>query len=44
MQENDVWVADRNFSTCGFITGIADSGAFFIIRLHAGQAYESLGD
>ncbi len=44
VEKNDVWAADRNFSTCGFITGIADSDAFFIIRQHAGQAYESLGD
>lgn len=32
VEVNDVWVADRNFCTCGFITEIADSGAFFIIR------------
>jgi len=43
VEENDVWVADRNFSTCGFITGIANSKAFFIIRQHGGLAYESLG-
>ena len=44
VEVNDVWVADRNFCTCGFITGIADSKAFFIIRQHAGLAYESLGE
>jgi len=43
VEKNDVWVADRNFCTCGFITEIANSGAFFIIRQHAGLAYESLG-
>ncbi len=32
VEKNDVWVADRNFSTCEFITEIADSEAFFIIR------------
>ena len=32
VDKNDVWVADRNFCTCGFITEIADSDAFFIIR------------
>jgi len=44
VEVNDVWVADRNFCTCGFITAIADSDAFFIIRQHAGLAYESLGE
>ncbi len=43
VEENDVWVADRNFCTREFITKIAVSDAFFIIRLHAGQPYESLG-
>jgi len=41
--KKDVWVADRNFCTCEFITVIADSEAFFIIRQHAGLPYESLG-
>ncbi|MDM8555589.1 hypothetical protein QUF75_12730 [Desulfococcaceae bacterium HSG7] len=41
--ENDVWAANRNFSTCEFITEIADSEVFFIIRRHAGQPYKSLG-
>ncbi len=44
VEGNDVWVADRNFCTCAFITEIANSNAFFIIRQHAGQAYESLGE
>ncbi len=43
VEKNDVWVADRNFSTCEFLTEIADSEAFFIIRQHAGLPYESLG-
>jgi len=42
-EKNDVWAADRNFCTCGFITEIADSGAFFIIRLHRGLSYEIIG-
>lgn len=32
---NDVWIADRNFCTTGFLGGIADRGAFFLIRQHA---------
>ncbi len=43
VEKNDVWGGDRNFCTCGFVTGIANSGAFFFIRQHAGLAYESLG-
>ena len=44
VEVNDVWVADRNFCTCGFITEIADSGAFFIIRQHGGLPFEILGE
>ncbi len=43
VEEKDVWVADRNFCTCEFITRIANSGAFFIIRQHGGLSYKSLG-
>ena len=32
---NDVWVADRNFCTTGFLFGIAGRKAFFVIRRHA---------
>ena len=41
---NDVWIADRNFCTTGFLCGIADRGAFFLIRQHRGTLnYELLG-
>ena len=33
--ENDVWVADRNFGTTGFVFGIAGRNGFFAIRRHA---------
>lgn len=33
--QNDVWVADRNFCTTGFLFGIASRGGFFVIRRHA---------
>lgn len=33
--ENDVWVADRNFCTTGFLFGIAGRKGFFVIRRHA---------
>ncbi len=32
---NDVWVADRNFCTTGFLFGIARRKGFFVIRRHA---------
>jgi hypothetical protein len=31
----DVWVADRNFCTTGFLFGIAGRNGFFVIRRHA---------
>ncbi len=33
--ENDVWVADRNFCTTGFLFGITQRKGFFVIRRHA---------
>ncbi|HUR55920.1 MAG TPA: transposase [Gemmataceae bacterium] len=35
VSENDVWVADRNFCTTGFLFGIAGRNGFFVIRRHA---------
>jgi len=31
----DVWLADRNFCTTGFLFGIAGRGGYFVIRQHA---------
>jgi len=33
--QKDVWVADRNFCTTGFLFGIAGRKGFFVIRRHA---------
>jgi hypothetical protein len=33
--DRDVWVADRNFCTTGFLFGIARREGFFVIRRHA---------
>lgn len=33
--EKDVWVADRNFCTTGFLFGVAGREGFFVIRRHA---------
>jgi Transposase DDE domain len=44
VEVNDLWVADRNFCTAGFLAGIAARGGYFAIRHHQGLSYESLGD
>ena len=33
--DRDVWVADRNFCTTGFLFGVARRGGSFVIRRHA---------
>ena len=33
--EKDVWVADRNFCTTGFLFGVARRKGFFVVRRHA---------
>jgi hypothetical protein len=33
--DRDVWVADRNFCTTGFLFGVAQRKGFFVIRRHA---------
>ena len=35
VQANDVWIADRNFCTTGFLFGLMRKRAFFVIRQHA---------
>jgi hypothetical protein len=39
----DVYIADRNFCTLGFLFGLVDRGAHFIIRQHAQLPIESHG-
>jgi IS4 transposase len=42
---NDLWIADRNFCTTGFLFGIANRGAAFVIRQHKQTLhYELLGE
>jgi IS4 transposase len=36
----DVWVADRNFCTLGFLSGIIKAGAYFAIREHKGLPWQ----
>lgn len=35
VEPGDLWLADRNFCTTGFLFGIAGRGGFFLIRQHA---------
>jgi IS4 transposase len=37
VQAKEVWIADRNFCTSGFVFGIDQAKAYFIIREHAGN-------
>lgn len=37
---DDLWMADRNCCTCGFLCGIDTRRAFFLIRQHEGLPYE----
>lgn len=34
VKQNDLWIADRNFCTLGFMFGIAEQRARFVIRQH----------
>jgi hypothetical protein len=36
----DLWIADRNFRTLGFLSGIIQAGAYFAIREHKGLPWQ----
>lgn len=40
--EKDLWIADRNFCTTGFLFGIVHRGGFFLIRQHASTLHYTL--
>lgn len=42
LEAGDLYLADRNFCTCGFLFAIAERQAYFIIRQHGNLAYEAL--
>lgn len=44
VEQDDVWVADRNFCVIDFTCGIAASGADFVIREHKKYPSEPFGD
>jgi IS4 transposase len=43
VQTNDLWLADRNFCTDDYLSGIQSRDAFFLIRHHAGSKLHPLG-
>jgi IS4 transposase len=45
VEESDLWIADRNICTTGFLFGVAARRAKFVIRQHSQTlTYELLGD
>jgi hypothetical protein len=45
VEARDLWIADRNFCTTGFLFGIANEDAAFVIRQHKQTlTYELLGE
>ncbi len=43
VHQSDVWVADRNFCTLGFLCGIAQRHAHFVIRQHGNLPWRPVG-
>lgn len=43
VRPDDLWLADRNFCTEGYLGGIAGRRAFFLVRHHAGTALRPEG-
>jgi hypothetical protein len=39
----EFWIADRNFCTRGFLFGLAERGAAFLVRQHATMPWEAVG-
>ena len=44
VEARDLWIADRNFCTVGFLHEIQEHGGVFVIRHHAGMPPASSGD
>jgi IS4 transposase len=43
VKERELWIADRNCCTPGFLAGLARAGAAFVIRRHKGLTYAACG-
>jgi IS4 transposase len=44
VEANDVWIEDRNFCTLGFLFGIAEREACFVIRQHQNLPWEAVSE
>ena len=44
IEANDVWMADRNFCTLGFLCGIAERQAYFVVRQHQNLPWEAVSE
>jgi hypothetical protein len=44
VEPNDLWIADRNFCTDDYLSGIESRGAYFLIRHHGGVKLHPLED
>jgi IS4 transposase len=42
VEANDVWIEDRNFCTLGFLFGIAERDAYFVVRQHQNLPWEAV--
>ena len=43
VKAGELWIEDRNFCTLGFLIGIANKQAFFLVRQHKSMPYKELG-
>ena len=44
VQSGDLWIADRNFCTQGFLFGLAQAGAAFVLRQHGNLPFRLRGE
>ena len=44
VEEDDVWIADRNFCTLKFLFGIAARQGYFVIRQHQTLPWQAIDD
>lgn len=42
VRAGELWIADRNFCTCGFLGGLHEHGAYGLLRLHGGLPFAEL--
>jgi hypothetical protein len=43
VRAGELWIADRNFCTCGFLRGLHGQGGYGLLRLHSGLPFTELG-